>query len=100
QAAGTLTPGTAANGKARFTGNATARLTCPGTIKSWPITQITIGKRTAAATCGFFGHTGASPFNTMWAGYESTNRIAVYNTNSTLNTTAEAGSDACYIARI
>lgn len=100
QAAGTLTAGTAANGKPKFTGNATARLNSSATLESWPITIITVGKRTAAATCGFFGHQGTLPYNSLWMGYESTNRIAIYNTNSTLNTTSEAGADACYVGRI
>jgi hypothetical protein len=100
QQAGTLTPGTGANGQARITGNATARLLSSGTLKRWPITIITVGKRTAGATVGFFGHTGASPFNSLWNGYESTDRNFIYNTNGTNNTTAEGGADACYVARI
>jgi hypothetical protein len=73
QAAGTLTPGTAANGQARFTGNATARFTSAATLENWPITVFTIGRRTNNATCGFFGHTGASGFGTLWYGYEASN---------------------------
>lgn len=100
QVAGTLTPGTAANGQARITGNATARLTSSATLPSWPVTMITIGRRVADQTCGFFGHTGATGFNGLWYGYETVNRFAVYNTNATLNTTAETAADACYVARI
>lgn len=100
QAAGTLTPGTAANGQARIVGNSTARLTSSGAIESWPITIITVALRANNATMGFFGHTGASSFNSLWHGYESTNRNFIYNTNGTNNTTAEAGSTACYVARI
>lgn len=99
QVAGTLTPGTAANGQARMTGNAMARLSCSATIKRWPITVITVGRRASGATCGFFGHTGASPFNSMWCGYESTNRFFLYNTNGSSNTTTDAGADACWIQR-
>lgn len=100
QQAGTLTPGTASgSGQAKMTGGATARLLSAGTLKRWPLTVFTIGRRTAGATCGFFGHTGASPFNSSWYGYESTNRLFVYNTNATNNTTAEAGADACYLQR-
>jgi len=100
QAAGTITPGTSTNGKPRMVGNATARFTCPLTMKSWPLTVVTVFKRTAAATCGFFGHTGTTPYNSMWVGYESSNSFRIYNTNSTANTTAEAGTTSCYIARI
>lgn len=100
QAAGTLTAGTAANGQARFTGNSTARLTSTATIEAWPITMITVARRTADAACGFFGHTGASPFNTLWYGYETVNRFAIYNNSSNLNTTAETGADGCYLVRI
>lgn len=100
QAAGTLTAGTAANGKAQFTGNATARLTSAATLESWPLTVITVGRRAAGATCGFFGHTGASPFNSSWYGYESTNRFFQYNTNATNNTTSDAGADACWVSRV
>lgn len=100
QAGGTITPGTAANGQARLTGNATARFTSAATIESWPITIITVGRRTAAATCGFFGHTGASPFNSLWTGYETTDRMAVYNTNANLNTTADGGADSCWTYKI
>jgi len=100
QQAGTLTPGTGANGQARMVGNASARLLSSGTLKRWPITIITVGKRTAGSTAGFFGHTGASPFNSLWNGYESADRNFIYNTNGTNNTTAEAGADACYVARI
>ena len=97
QAAGTLTPGTAANGQARIAGNATARLTNASTLKRWPVTIITVGRRAAGATCGFFGHQGASPFNSLWTGYESTNRHFIYNTNGTTNTTTDAGADACWM---
>lgn len=99
QAAGTLTPGTAANGQARMAGNATARLNSSGTLKRWPMTVFTVGRRAAGATCGFFGHQGASPFNSSWYGYESTNRIFVYHTNGTNNTTADGGADACWVQR-
>lgn len=100
QVAGTLTPGTAANGQARMAGNATARLTNAATLKRWPVTIITVGRRTAGATCGFFGHQGASPFNSLWTGYESTNRHFIYNTNGTNNTTTDGGADACWVSRI
>lgn len=100
QAAGTLTPGTAANGQARFVGNATARFTNASTLARWPMTVITIGLRAAGATMGFFGHQGASPFNSFWHGYETTNRNFIYHTNATNNTTAEAGTTSCYVARV
>lgn len=100
QAAGTLTPGTAANGQARFVGNATARFTNASTLARWPMTVVTIGLRAAGATMGFFGHQGASPFNSMWHGYETSNRNFIYHTNQTNNTTAEAGTTACYVARV
>lgn len=100
QVAGTLTPGTAANGQARMVGNATARLTNSATLNSWPCTIITIGRRTAGATCGFFGHQGASPFNSLWAGYESLDRHFIYNGNATNNTTTDGGQDSCWVARI
>lgn len=100
QQAGTLTPGTAANGQARMVGNATARLTSSGAIESWPITIITVALRANNATMGFFGHTGGTSFNSLWYGYESANRNFIYNTTGTNNTTAEAGSTACYVARI
>lgn len=100
QQAGTLTPGTAGNGQAKMTGNSTARLTSGSTLKKWPLTMVVVGKRTAGALCGFFGHQGATPYNTLWAGYESLNRFYVINSNGTNNTTSEGGADACYIARI
>jgi hypothetical protein len=99
QAAGTLTAGTAANGQARFTGNATARLISAATLESWPRTIFFVGLRANNATAGFFGHQGASPFNSDWMGYESTNRFFVYNTNATNNTTTEAGSTTCWVSR-
>ena len=40
QAAGTLTPGTAANGQARMVGNASARLTNAATLNRWPCTSL------------------------------------------------------------
>ena len=45
QAGGTLTPGTAANGKAKMTGNSTARLISSLSMRGWPSTIITVGKR-------------------------------------------------------
>ncbi len=99
QAAGTLTPGTGTNGQAKMTGNATARLTSTLSLKSWPYTFVFVFKRANNATCGFIGHTGATPFNTSWFGFESANALTIYNLNSAANTTAEAGSDACYVAR-
>jgi hypothetical protein len=98
QQAGVLTPGTAANGKARLTGNASTWLSSVAALHSWPVTIITYGQRTLGSTQGHFGHTGAAGYNGLWAGYESTNRFAVYNTDSTLNT--NAALDACWIARI
>ena len=100
QQAGTLTAGTGVNSQARFTGNASAWWSSNLLIKSWPVTIITVAVRTNNATCGFFGHTGASGFNTLWFGYEASNENRIYNTNSSANTTAEAGSIACYVARI
>jgi hypothetical protein len=100
QAAGTLTAGTGVNSQAKFTGNSAAYLTSNLTIESWPITVITIAVRANNATVGFFGHTGASGFNTFWYGYEASNANIIYNTNASSNTTAEAGTIACYTARI
>lgn len=100
QVAGTITTGTATNGQARMTGIATTRFTSSATLPSWPVTTFTIAKRTAGATCGFFGHTGATGYNGLWYGYETVDRFAVYNSNATLNTTSEAGTTACYAMRI
>lgn len=100
QAAGTMTPGIAANGQARFTGNATTRLTSSATFNAWPCTVVIFYKRTVGNTCGFFGHTGAAVFDTLWMGFESSNRITIYNANGTLNTVADAGADACFVGRI
>jgi len=99
QQAGTLTPGTAANGQAKFTGNASARLTSALTIKSWPVTIITFGKRTGTTTCGMFGHTGATGYNTLWTGYDGTNSFMVYNTSSAANTTSGT-NDTCWLVRL
>jgi hypothetical protein len=100
QAAGTLTPGISTNGQAKLTGGSTARLTSSASLSSWPVTMMTVFKRASGATCGFFGHTGATGYNGLWYGYESVDRFAVYNTNNTLNTTAETAAPACYTARI
>jgi|SRR5688572_3205326 len=97
QAAGTVTIGTAANGQAKITGNSTARFNSSLSINRWPGTVVVIGLRAAGATMGFFGHEGASPFNSYWFGYETVNRLFVYHTAGTNNTTAEAGSTACYV---
>jgi hypothetical protein len=99
QAAGTVTTGTAANGEAKITGNSTARFTSTLAINRWPGTVVVIGLRAAGAAMGFFGHEGASPFNSYWFGYETANRLFVYHTAGTNNTTAEAGATSCYVNR-
>jgi hypothetical protein len=100
QAAGTLTAGTGVNSQAKFTGNSSAYLTSNLAVQSWPLTVITIAVRGNNEMVGFFGHVGASGFNTFWYGYEASNVNRIYNTNSSSNTTAEAGTIACYTARI
>lgn len=100
QQAGTLTSGTGVNSQAKFTGGSTAYLNSNLTIKSWPVTIITIAVRANNVMCGFFGHQGATGFNTLWYGYESSNQNTIYNSSGTVNTTSEAGSIACYEARI
>ena len=98
QQAGAITPGTAANGQARLTGNASTWLSSAATLHSWPVTIITYGQRTLGTTQGHFGHVGATGFNGLWCGYESLNRFCVINTNATLNTVAT--TDGCFVARI
>ena len=98
QQAGTLTLGTAANGQAKVTGGATAYVTTSGALKNWPITVVTYGQRTAATTQGHFGHVGATGFDTLWTGYESSDRHMIYNTNSTIN--VNAATDGCWVTRI
>lgn len=98
QQAGTLTIGTAANGQAKVTGNASTYTTTSGALKNWPITVITYGQRTSGATQGHFGHVGATGFNTLWTGYESSNQHMIYNTNSTIN--INAATDGCWVTRI
>lgn len=99
QAAGTVTTGTAANGQAKITGNSTARFTSSLAINRWPGTVVVIGLRGAGVAMGFFGHEGASPFNSYWFGYETVNRLFCYHTAGTNNTTAEAGTTSCYVNR-
>ncbi len=99
QVAGTMTAGTAANGQAKFAATS-ARLTSAATLRSWPVTIITIGKRSNGATVGFFGHQGGTGYDTMWFGYEGSNSQNIYANNSAANTTTEYGADACYVARI
>lgn len=98
QQAGTLTAGTSANGQAKLTGGATAYLTSAATLESWPVTIVSYGQRTDATSQGFFGHTGASGFNTLWTGYESLNRQFILNTNGTNNT--NTATDGVWVARI
>jgi len=98
QQAGTLTPGTAANGQARMVGNAAAYLTSSATLNSWPVTIVSYGQRTDGTSQGFFGHTGASGFNTLWTGYESLNRQFILNTNGAENT--NTATDGVWVARI
>jgi len=96
QQAGTLTPGTGVNSKAKFTGNAAAYLNSNLAIRNWPCTIITIAVRANNATCGFFGHSGSNPTATLWTGYEASNQNSTYNNNRTNNTTSEAGSITAY----
>jgi len=98
QQAGTLTPGTSANGQARMVGNASAYLTSAAALESWPVTIFTFGQRTTNTTQGMFGHAGATGYNGLWYGYEASNSHRIYNTNSTNN--ANADTDGCWIARI
>lgn len=100
QSAGTITTGTATNGQAKLTGNATARFTSLASLESWPITIITVGRRTSGTASGFFGHTGPTGYNTLWMGYEASNSFRIYNSNSTANATTDAGTDACWVGRI
>ena len=100
QQAGTLTSGTGVNGQAKFTGNSSAYLNIGLSMNNWPITVITIALRANNARCGFFGHQGATGFNTLWYGYEASNSNFIYNTSGSANTTAEAGTIACYTARL
>src|SRR6185369_5006001 len=100
QQAGTLTPGTGVNSQAKFTGNSLSYFNANLSIKNWPITIITIAVRANNALCGFFGHQGASPTNTLWCGYESSNVNTIYNTSASVNTTTEAGTISVYTTRI
>lgn len=100
QQAGTIATGTAANGQARMTGISTTYLTTSATLESWPVTVFTVGRRTAAATCGLFGHVGATGFNTLWYGHEASNSFRIYNANSTNNTDSTGGADTCWMMRI
>src|SRR6478609_1601730 len=79
QQAGTLTLGTGVNSKPKLTGNSSAYLTSNLSITNFPITVVTVALRANNATCGFFGHTGASGFNTLWHGYEASNANTIYN---------------------
>lgn len=101
QAGGTLTSGTSTNGQAQVTGSTSAAyLTCSATIDAWPLTTITIFKRAASATCGFFGFSGALPANRCWHGFESLDRYYLQNTNAALQSdAANNGLTACYGAR-
>lgn len=101
QQAGTLTAGTAANGQAHVAGNSTARLDVSGsTLAAWPLTVINVAKRTAAATCGLFGASGTNPFNNHWFGWEGSNSLNSYNTNSAANTDSTGGATGCYVSRV
>lgn len=101
QQAGTLTPGTSANGLPRFVGNGTARLNAvSGSMQSWPVTVFTVGKRTTGQLCGLFGHSNATSYNSMWYGYEGGNSYSIYGTNRTNNVTADGGNTTCWLARI
>lgn len=99
QQAGSITIGTGSNGFAQLTGNGSTYLNVAANLLAWPITIIAVATRTAGQTCGFVGAQGASPFNTFWTGYETTNRNAHYNSNANQNTTAEAGTRSLYVYR-
>lgn len=99
QQAGTLTAGTSANGQPKITGGATAYLTSAATLESWPITIVSYGQRTAGTRQGFFGHTGATGFNTLWTGYDSaSNDHYIINTNGAANN--NTATDGVWVARI
>jgi len=100
QQAGTLTTGTGVNSQAKVTGNSSAYLNSAFSTTNWPIFTVTIGVRANNALCGFFGHQGASGTNTLWNGYEASNSNVIYNTNSSPNTTSEAGTIAAYGAEL
>ena len=100
QQAGTLTAGTGVNSQAKFTGNSSAYFNSSYLVKSWPVTIITVALRANNALCGFYGHQGASGFNTLWTGYEASNANTVYNTSGSTNTTTEAGTIAVYTTKI
>ncbi len=98
QQAGTMTAGTGVNSKAKFTGNASAYLNSNLTLKNYPMTVITVALRANNATCGFFGHTGTTPSDTFWYGYEASNANNIYLFSGSANTTSEAGTIAVYQA--
>lgn len=101
QTAGSLTAGTAANGQARVTGNGTATLSVSGSnLAAWPMTVITVCKRTAGQTCGMFGASGASPFNNHWFGWEGSNALYSWNGQGATNTDTTGGTTGCYISRV
>lgn len=100
QQAGTLTFASGVNSQQKMTGNSSAYLNSTLGVKSWPCTIITIAVRANNALVGFVGHTGASPANTLWYGYEASNVNTVYNLGSSTNTTSEAGSIASYGVRM
>lgn len=98
QAAGTMTPGTAANGQAKFTASS-ARLESSVTMRNWPCTIITVGKSPANALTGFAGHTGAASTNTLWFGYESGLGTTAYAVNNSSNGFPTANVDHVWTLR-
>lgn len=100
QQAGTITPGTGANGQARMVGGSTAYLTSSATMESWPVTVFTVGKKTNGSTCGFFGHIGGTGYNTLWNGFESSNNFYQYNTGANINADALYGTDECWLSQV
>lgn len=99
-ASGTATLGTGINSQAKFT-MAAARFNAATTIASRPLTVFTVFKRGSGVATGLFSTTGTNPFNTLWIGFESLDRHAIYmgdgvaapgavNTASTDHTAATA----------
>lgn len=98
QAAGTMTAGTATNGKAKFTCSA-ANLNSNLQIKKFPYTIITIGKRSGTTNTCFLAHT-TNTSNSLWFGYDGgSNLLTSYAVGSITNATADAGVDSCWVAR-
>lgn len=100
QQAGTLTPGTSANGQAQLTGNLSTYLHNAANLPAWPCTIVSFGNRAVGATCGLFGHQGAAPYSSLWYGTDTSNSFRIWGTNNTANADGMGGVDACWVARM